>query len=117
LSGVEEERYVKALSEFAANTPPSIDANLNPEYLLQSRPFLPRPWLTSKRKTVDPELEFPRRGHAQLPHEAFARDSGYAFYILSLMAGEADPGRFTEELRKEHKNHIAGILLIWSQVE
>jgi hypothetical protein len=117
LSGVEEERYVKALSEFAANTPPSIDANLNPEYLLQSRPFLPRPWLTSKRKTVDPELEFPRRGHVQLPNEAFSRESGYAFYISSLMAGEADPGRFTEELRKEHKNHIAGILLIWSQVE
>jgi hypothetical protein len=60
LRGVEEERYVKALSEFTANAPPSIDADLHPEYLLHSRPFLPRPWLTSGRKTIDPEREFPR---------------------------------------------------------
>jgi hypothetical protein len=33
------------------------------------------------------------------------------------MAGEGDPGRFTEELRKEHKNHRASVLLSWSQVE
>jgi hypothetical protein len=71
LRGVEEERYVKALSEFTANAPPSIDANLHPEYLLQSRPFMPRPWLTSGRKTIYPESEFPLRGHFQLPHEAF----------------------------------------------
>jgi hypothetical protein len=117
LRGVEEERYVKALSEFTANDPPSIDANLHPEYLLQSRTFLLRPWLTAGRKTVDPEREFTRRGHGQLPHEAFARDSGYAFYISSLMAGERDPVRFTEELRKEHKNRRAGVLLSWAQVE
>jgi hypothetical protein len=60
LSGVEEERYLKALYEFTANAPPSIDAGLHPEYLLRSRPFLPRPWLTSCRKTIDPEREFPR---------------------------------------------------------
>jgi hypothetical protein len=33
------------------------------------------------------------------------------------MAGEGDPGRFIEELRKEHKNRRAGILLSWAQVE
>jgi hypothetical protein len=49
LRGVEEERYVKALSELTANVPPSIDANLHPEYIVQSRPCLPRPWLTSGR--------------------------------------------------------------------
>jgi hypothetical protein len=97
LRGVKEERYVKALAEFTANAPPSIDADLYPEYLLHPRPFLPRPWLTSGRKTIDPEREFPRRGQVQLPHEAFARDSGYAFYISSLMAGEGDPGRLTED--------------------
>jgi hypothetical protein len=59
LRGVEEERYVKALSEFTANAPLIIDAN-TPEYLLQSRPVMPRPWLTSGRKTIDPEREFPR---------------------------------------------------------
>jgi hypothetical protein len=84
LRGVEEERYVKALSEFTANDPPSIDANLHQEYLLQSRPFLPRPWLTSGRKNVDHEREFPRRGHDQLPHEAFARNRFYAFLCVYL---------------------------------
>jgi hypothetical protein len=117
LRGVEEERYVKALAEFTANAPPSIDADLHPEYLLHSRPFLPRPWHTSGRNTIDPEREFPPRGKVQLPHEAFARDSGYSFYISSLMAGEGDPGRFTEELRKEHKNCRAGVLLSWAHVE
>jgi hypothetical protein len=92
LRGVEEERYVKALAEFTASAPPSIGTNLHPDYLLLSRPFLPRPWLTSGRKTIDPEREFPRQGQVQLPHEVFARDSGYAFYIASLMAGEGDPG-------------------------
>jgi hypothetical protein len=81
LRGVEEERYVKALSEFTANAPPSIDADLHPKFILHSRPFLPRRWLTFGRKTIDPEREFPPRGQVQLPHEAFARDSGYAFYI------------------------------------
>jgi hypothetical protein len=33
------------------------------------------------------------------------------------MAGEGDPGRFTEELRKEHKNRRAGVLLSLAQVE
>jgi hypothetical protein len=89
---------------------------LHPEYLLQSRPFLPRPWLTSGRKTIDPEIKFPLRGQVQLPHEAFARDSGNAFKISSFMAVEGDPGRFTEEVRKESKNRIAGVLLSWAQV-
>jgi hypothetical protein len=108
---------VKALAEFTANAPPSIDADLHPEYLLLSRPFLPRPWLTSGRKTLDPEREFPRQGQVHLPQEAFARDSGYEFYLSSLMAGEGDPARFTEELRKEQKNRRAGVLLSWAQVE
>jgi hypothetical protein len=68
LRGVEEERYVKSLSEFTANASPSIDADLHPDYLLQSRPFLPRPWLTSGRKTIDHEREFPRRRQVRLPH-------------------------------------------------
>jgi hypothetical protein len=59
----------KALAELKANAPPSIDSDLHPEYLLLSRPFLPRPWLTSGRKTLDPEREFPRRGKVNLPHE------------------------------------------------
>jgi hypothetical protein len=117
LRGVEEERYVKSLSEFTANAPPSIDADMHPDYLLHSRPFLPRPWLTSGRKTIDPEREFARRGQVQLPHEAFTRDSGYEFYIWSLLAGEGDPGRFTEEIRKEHKSRRAGVLLSLAQVE
>jgi hypothetical protein len=111
LRGVEEERFVKVLSAFTANAPPSIDADIHPENSFHSRPFLPRPWLTSGRKTIDPESEFPRRGQFHLPHEAFARDSGYAFYISSLMAGKGNPGRFTEELRKEHKSRRAGVLL------
>jgi hypothetical protein len=91
---------------------------MHPDYLLQSRHFLPRSWLTSGRKTIDPEIrEFSLRGQVQMPLEAFARDSGYAFYISSLMAGEGDPGRFTEVLRKEHKKRRTGVLLIWAQVE
>jgi hypothetical protein len=117
LRGVEEERYVKALAEFTANTPTRVDVKLHPDYVLHPRPFLPRPWLTSGRKTLDPEREFPRRGQVHLHHETYARDSGYALYISSLMAGEGDPGRFVEELRKEHKNRRAGILLSWAQVE
>jgi hypothetical protein len=117
LRGFEEERYVKALSEFTVNAPPSIHADMHPECLLHSRPFLSRPWITSGRKTLDPEREFPRQGQVQLPHETFARDFGYAFYISSLMAGEGDPGRFTEELRKEHKYRRAGVLLSWAQVD
>jgi hypothetical protein len=117
LRGGEEERYVKALAEFTANAPPSIDADLHPECLLLSRPFLPHPWLTSGRKTLDHEREFTRRGQVHLPHEPFARDSGYAFYISRLMADEANPGLFTEELHKEHKNRSTGFLLIWAQVE
>jgi hypothetical protein len=42
LRGVEEERYFKALSEFTANAPLSIDADLHREYLFHSRPFLSR---------------------------------------------------------------------------
>jgi hypothetical protein len=117
LRGVEEERYEKTLAEFTANAPPSIDADLHPEYLLLSRPSLPRTWLTSGRKTLDPERKFPRRGQVHLLHEAFARDSGYAFYISILMEGEGDPGRFTDELCKEHKNRRTGVLLSWAQVE
>jgi hypothetical protein len=117
LRGVEEERYVKALSAFNENAPPSIDADLHPEYLVHSRPCLPRPWINSGPKTIDPEREFSRRGKVQLPHEAFARDSGYEFYISSFMAGEGDPGRFNEELRKEHKNRRADVLVSWAQVQ
>jgi hypothetical protein len=117
LRGVEEEPYVKALSAFTTATPTRVVTDMHPDYVLHVRPLLPRPWLTSGRKTIDPEREFPRRGHIQFPHETFARDSGYALYISSLMAGEGDPGRFVEELRKEHKNRRAGVLLSWAQVE
>jgi hypothetical protein len=34
-----------------------------------------------------------------------------------LIAGEGDPGRFNEELRKEPKNRRTGVLLSWTQVE
>jgi hypothetical protein len=73
--------------------------------------------MTSGRKTLDPEREFSRRRKVHLTHETFARDSGYTFYISSSMAGEQDPGRFNEELRKEHKNRRTGVLLSWTLVE
>jgi hypothetical protein len=117
LCEVEEEPHVKALMAFTIPVPTRIIADMHPDYFLHSRPLLPRPWLISGRKTIDPEREFPRRGHIQIPHETFARDSGYALYVSSLMAGEGDPGRFVKELRKEYKNRQAGALLSWAQVE
>jgi hypothetical protein len=117
LRGVEEAAYVQALFEFTAAVPTRVVVDMHSDYILHPRPLLPRPWLTSGRKTIDPEREFPRRGHINIPDEAFARDSGYALYLSSLMAGEGDPGRFVEELRKEHKNRRAGVLLSWAQVE
>jgi hypothetical protein len=51
------------------------------------------------------------------PPERHPRDSGYALYLASLMAGHGNPGRFIEEYRKEHKNRRQGVLLSWAQVE
>jgi hypothetical protein len=100
LRGFEEEPYVKALMAFTTAVPTRIIADMHPDYVLHSRPLLPRPWLISGRKTIDPEREFTRRGHIQIPHETFARDRGYALHISRLIAGEGDPGGFVEELRK-----------------
>jgi hypothetical protein len=117
LRGVKEEPYIKALMAFTTAVTTRVIADMHPDYVLHPRPLLPRPWLISGRKTIDPEREFPRRGHIQIPQETFARHSGYALYISSLMTGEGDTGRFVEELRKEHKNRRAGVLLSWAQVE
>jgi hypothetical protein len=103
LRGVDEEPYVKALMAFTTAVPTRVIAYMHPDYVLHFRPLLPRPWSISGRKTIDPERKFPLGGHIQIPHETFARDSGYALYLSSLMAGEGDPGRFVEELQKEYK--------------
>ena len=71
----------------------------------------------SGRKTNNPEGEFSQKGQLLIPPERHPRDSGYALYLASLMAGHGDPGRFIEEYRKEHKNRRQGVLLSWAQVE
>jgi hypothetical protein len=78
---------------------------------------LPLRWPPSGRKTENPAREFSQRGCYQLPGEQHARDSKYALYLSSLLAGQGDPGRFFEEIRKQQANRLHGILVSWLHVE
>ena len=112
-----ESDYVQALWAYTAQNPAVGEVAVGREYLMQSKPFLPLQWPPSGRKTNNPEGEFSQKGQLLIPPERHPRDSGYALYLASLMAGHGDPGRFIEEYRKEHKNRRQGVLLSWAQVE
>jgi hypothetical protein len=72
--------------------------------ICQDRPLLPLRLPPSGRKTENPEREFYPKGSFNLPGENYARESNYALYLSSLLAGHGDPGRFFEEIRKEQAN-------------
>jgi hypothetical protein len=112
-----EADYVKALWAYTAQNPAVGEVTVCREYLMESKPFLPVPWLPSGRKSSNPEAEFSQKGQLLVPPERYPRDSSYALYLGSLMAGYGDPGRLFEEYRKEHKNRRRGVLLSWAQVE
>ena len=112
-----EAEYVKSLWAYTAQNPAVGEVTLCREYLLESKPFFPLPWPPSGRKSSNPEAEFSQKGQLLVPPERHPRDSSYALYLASLMAGHGDPGRFVEEYRKEHKNRRRGVLLSWAQVE
>jgi hypothetical protein len=112
-----EADYVEALWAYTAPNPAVGEVAVGREYLMLKKPFLPLQWPPSGRKTHNPEGEFSQKGQLLVPPERHPRDSGYALYLASLMAGHGDPGRFVEEYRKEHKNRRQGVLLSWAQVE
>jgi hypothetical protein len=112
-----EADYVEALHRRTEHNPAMGETGMGRDFLLTSKPLLPYYWTPSGRKTSNPELDFPSKGLLQVPSERYPRDSAYALYLSSLMAGHGDPGRFIEEHRKEYKNRRGGVLLSWSQVE
>jgi hypothetical protein len=112
-----ETDYVKALWAYTAQNSAVGEVTVLREYIMESKPFLPLPWPPSGRKYSNPETEFSKKGQLLVPPERHSRDSTYALYLGSLMAGHGDPGRVVKEYRKEHKNRRRGVLLIWAQVE
>ena len=112
-----EKDYVRRLWELTAPNPRSPAALVHPSVICQDRPLLPLRWPPSGRKTENPEREFSPKGSYNLPGEAYARDSKYALYLSSLLAGHGDPGRFFEEIRKEQANRRHGLLVSWLHVE
>jgi hypothetical protein len=113
----EEEAYIRRLWTMTASNPAPPDGVVSLELVCYDRPLVPYRWPTSGRPTVSPDAQFSQRGCVSIAGENFARDSGYALYLSSLMADNGDPGRFVAELRKEYKNRCAGVLLTWAQVE
>jgi hypothetical protein len=112
-----EAEYIRRLWTLTASNPAPPKTEVSLELVCYDRPLVPYRWPTSGRPTAYPDSEFSRRGYVNLAAETFARDSGYALYLSSLMANNGDPGRFVVELRKEYKNRCAGVLLTWAQVE
>ena len=112
-----EEQYVKRLWELTAANPRATSGDVSAAVICQDRPLLPLRWPPSGRKTENPEREFSQRGCYLLPGEQYARDSKYALYLSSLLAGQGDPGRFFEEIRKEQANRRHGLLVSWLHVE
>jgi hypothetical protein len=113
----EEEAYVRRLWELTAPNPPAPRMEVSAAVICQDRPLLPLRWPPSGRKTENPEREFSPKGSFNLPGENYARDSKYALYLSSLLAGHGDPGRFFEEIRKEQANRRNGLLVSWLHVE
>ncbi len=112
-----EESYIRRLWTLTASNPAPPEALVSLELVCHDRPLVPYRWPSSDRPTAFPDTEFSQRGCVSIAGENFARDSGYALYLSSLMADNGDPGRFVAELRKEYKNRCAGVLLTWSQVK
>jgi hypothetical protein len=82
-----EADYVKALWAYTAQNPAVGELTVCREYLMESKPFLPLPWPPSGRKSSNPEAEFSQKGQLLVPPERHPRDSSYALYLGSLMAG------------------------------
>jgi hypothetical protein len=59
----------------------------------------------------------PRRGHLCTPDDDVSRDSAYALFRASGVAGRGDPGRFIREYRWERRDCRRNVLVSWSQVE
>jgi hypothetical protein len=74
-----------------------------------------RPQLS--RPTWDPIREFPTTGNLCKPVDDVARDSAYALYRASGVAGLGDPGRFIREYRREKRDRRGDVLVYGSQVE
>ena len=113
----EEESYARRLSALLRQptTGPSGDVALN--LVSFARPFLPPRWPLLSRPTWDPIREFPTTGHLRAPGDDVARDSAYALFRASGVAGLGDPGRFIREYRREKRDRRRKVLVSWSQVE
>jgi hypothetical protein len=81
------------------------------------RPLLPPGWPQLSRPTWDPIREFPTTGHLSTPDDDFARDSAYALFRASGVAGIGDPGRSIREFRREKRDRRRNVLVSWSQME
>jgi hypothetical protein len=112
-----EEEYVRRLWELTTSNQRAPLGDVSATVVCQDRPLLPLRWPQSGRKTENPKLEFSQRGCYNLPGERYARESKYALYMSSLLAGQGDPGRFFEEIRKEQANRRHGLLISWLHVE
>ena len=113
----EEESYARRLSALLRQptTGPSGDVALN--LVSFARPFLPPRWPLLARPTWDPIREFPTTGHLRAPGDDVSRDSAYALFRASGVAGLGDPGRFIREYRQEKRDRRRKVLVSWSQVE
>jgi hypothetical protein len=72
---------------------------------------------TVSRPTWDPIREFPTTGHLSASEDDVSRDSAYALFRASGVAGLGDPGRFIREYRRAKRDRRRNVLVSWSQVE
>jgi hypothetical protein len=113
----EEEIYAPRLSALLrqATLGPTGDVALN--LVCFDRPLLPPRWPQLSRPTWDPIREFPTTGHLSASGDDVARDSTYALFRASGVAGLGDHGRFIREYRREKRDRRRNVLVSWSQVE
>jgi hypothetical protein len=113
----EEEIYAPRLSALLrqATLGPTGDVALN--LVCFDRPLLPPRWPQLSRPTWDQIREFPTTGHLSASGDDVARDSTYALFRASGVAGLGDHGRFIREYRREKRDRRRNVLVSWSQVE
>jgi hypothetical protein len=113
----EEENYARRLSALLrqATLGPTGDVALS--LICFDWPLLPPRWPQLSRSTWDPIREFPTTGHLSASGDDVARDSAYALFCASGVAGLGDPGRLICEYRREKRDRRRNVLVSWSQVE
>jgi hypothetical protein len=106
----EEEPYARRLSALLrqATRGPTGDVALN--LVCFDRPLLPPRCPQLFRWTWDPIREFHTTGHLRASGDDFARDSAYALFRASGVAGLGDTGRLIREYWREMQDRVAMFL-------